>query len=348
MAHLHLHPLPLPIPPLTAEALDPYRLLEIPQDADHVTIRRAFRRQAMRWHPDRNPAPEAVERFKEIRAAYEGLLDAAGDDRQADEEAPVAPRGADRHEELWLSLEEAMLGCDTPFSIRREGQCAECGGSGSVELARTRMCSACHGSGKLRTDKGLQACADCGGKGFSRRAGCEVCEGSGRAQADQVVTVHVAAGVLPGEVLRLRGLGHPAEGDGPPGELFLGIRLEPHAIFRLEGRDLHVNQPVSALRLIAGGRISVAGPLGPIVTELSSSDSRRRELRLAGKGFPGRGGKMDAAGDLVVMLEPVLPSGLSDKQRARLSKLEAELQQDASHHYDRLEQWWRMYRSKRS
>lgn len=336
---------------MSAKLLDPYSLLEIPEDADASTIRQAFRRLAMRWHPDRNPDPLAAERFKEIRGAYERLISSPddSDERPAGESTARshAPRGADRHEEIWLGLEEAMLGCDKPFTIRRERDCVECDGVGRVELAHTRLCTVCHGSGRVRGSAGLEACTSCAGKGYVRLAQCAHCAGSGRTQADQGVTVHVAAGVLPGEVLRLKNLGHAGTEGGEPGTLFLTVRLKSHPLFRLEGRNLHCTQPVSALRLIAGGRLSLAGPLGPIVVELEPAQIDGRELRLAGRGFPGRGGAIEGAGDLVVELEPVMPQGLDDAQLALLAKLEAGLQGAQERHYPSLHAWWQAYRATR-
>ena len=337
---------------MSPDLLDPHGVLEIHVDADETVIRRAYRKQAMRWHPDRNAHPQAAERFKQIRAAYEFLL-AAGRTDDADEDAEAAeegaaPRGEDRHEEIWLTLEEAMLGCDKPFRIVRESECEDCAGSGNVELAHTRMCSRCHGSGRVRTADGLQTCRACEGKGFSTRVDCETCGGSGRRQAEQAITVHVASGVRPGEVLRLKGLGHAHADGGEPGLLFLTLRLQPHPIFRLEGRNLHAKQPISVLRLLAGGRLSVAGPLGPIVVDLEPGVPGQRELRLAGHGFPARGGALDGAGELVVELTPALPQALSKAQLGRLAALEAELHADAARHYPEVDAWWQAYRATRS
>lgn len=332
--------------PVSANLLDPHALLEIAEDADESAIRRAFRRLAMRWHPDRNADPAAAERFREIRAAYEHLINPpdAGSADDPPAEAGEAARGADRHEEIWLSLAEAMLGCDKPFTLRRERECSDCGGSGRVELAHTRLCTDCHGSGRVRNASGLVACSRCEGKGYVRSGECGGCAGSGRRHADQVVTVHVAAGVLPGEVLRLRGLGHDAGNGGIPGTLFLTVRLQPHPIFELDGRDLRSVQPISALRLIAGGRASLAGPLGPVIVELAPGSGLERELRLEGKGFPGRGGDMRSAGALVIRLEGVLPQALDEDQLARIARLEGELQRDDAAHYPALAAWRRSYR----
>ncbi len=331
---------------MSEQLFDPYGILGIGRDADPASIRRAFRRLAMRWHPDRNDDPQATERFKQIRAAFDWLT---GDDDRAtarDEDEADAARGADRHEELELTLEEAMLGCDKPFTLRRQQPCPTCDGEGMVALRHTRMCEVCHGSGKVRTTLGLEKCHICSGRGFVQRAACEDCCGSGHVQADREVTVHVAAGMLPGEVLRLKGLGHEAEGEGEAGTLFLTLRLRDDGMFRLQGRDIHVDQPVGMLRLLAGGRLSLAGPLGPILFDLAPGAGT--ELRLPGRGFPGRGGDLASAGDLVVTLQPCLPEDLDDKQLGGLARLEDALQRQRERHYPALERWWQAYLASRA
>lgn len=331
---------------------DPHGILEVAEDADLATIRRAFRRLAMRWHPDRNPDPDAAARFREIRAAFDWLtgdpaVDEAGDaDDAFDDGAGAAQAAADRYDELELELAEAMLGCDKPFVIRRQRPCDVCDGSGSVALTHTRLCAVCHGSGKVRTTHGLEKCHICGGRGYVQRAECERCAGSGEIVADRTVNIHVGAGMLPGEVLRLKGLGHETA-SGATGTLFLTIRLAEDGLFRLAGRDILVTQPVSVLRLIAGGRLSIAAPLGPMLIDLEPGQVAGREMRLSGKGYPGRGGSLDDAGDLVVTLEASLPAALDDAQRRTLSRLEDQLQRDRAGHFPALDAWWQAYLASR-
>lgn len=329
----------------SSDLFDPRHILGIGEDADHAEIRRAYRRLAMRWHPDRNADPLAPERFKEIRAAYQMLTDPADLDEDQSTGEKAEERGADRHEEIRLTLQEAMLGCDKPFSLRRSGPCSECGGHGRIELARTRLCERCHGSGRIRQGRGLQRCGDCEGRGYVAWARCDGCGGEGIRIAEQIVTVHVAAGVLPGDVLRLRGLGEPGVEGRAPGDLKLTVRLLPDSRFELRDRDIHSRQPVSALRLLAGGRVSLAGPLGPVLAELDPGGPDGLELRLPGHGFPGRGGAMDCAGDLVVTLDPVLPIALDAAHRTAIEALETQLSRAAPRHYPGLHAWWEAYRS---
>lgn len=334
------------------QLFDPYSILEIAQDADFDTVRKAFRRLAMRWHPDRNADPQATERFKEIRAAFDWLSSdpdpaGGGDEGEAPERAGGGARGADRHDELIVTLAEAMMGCDKPWTIRRRATCDACDGSGSVQLRHTRMCEICHGSGKVRTPKGLEKCHICRGRGYVQHAACEDCGGSGEVFADRVVTVHVAAGLLPGEVLRLKGLGDAGEDGQSAGTLFLTLKLAEDPLFSLDGRDIHVTQPISALRLMAGGRVSLAGPLGPVLVDLPAGTPADRGMRLPGQGFPGRGGALDSAGALVLHFEAVLPEALDASQLKLLATLENGLQAQRARHYPAAEGWWQDYLASR-
>ena len=133
-------------------------VLGVAADADAASIKRAFRRLAMRWHPDRNSAPEALETFKRLRAAYVQMM-GFQEEEEADDAPPEAEaasssqskaRAADHFQDLELSIEEVFHGGEKSVWIESQASCEACDGSGVVELAHSRLCSCCHGSGPLR------------------------------------------------------------------------------------------------------------------------------------------------------------------------------------------------------
>jgi len=339
---------------------DPYVILGVDRNASPAELKRVYRRLAMAWHPDRNDHPGATERFKEIRAAYEALLEPEDDDAPEDNAAPEAKpqpepepgpepepepesgeveRAADIRLNLEISLAEAWTGCHKTIHFQRSTDCPKCEGSGEYGLTRTRFCPACHGSGRVR-DKahGLVGCSECGGRGFFSERICPDCAGSGLDIAEISLKIKVPAGMLPGDDLRLAGQGEPGNGELQSGDLFLTIIIHSHPVFTLRGRDLHLEMPVNALALIAGSEIEIPLPVGVKRVQLEAGSAVVRELRLAKKGYPGRGKAM--AGDFVVTLKPVFPSHLSAKQRKLLEQAVTALDGDIDKCMPGVAAWW--------
>jgi len=323
-------------------------LLGLAPGADKAAVKRAYRRLAMRWHPDRNADPAATERFREIRAAYDRLLEAgalgedeAGAGAGAEAAAPAKPepvRAAHIRLNLELSLEEAAAGCHKTLVYVRGKHCSTCAGSGEAGIARSRFCSACHGSGRIGGGRqGLARCPDCGGRGFFSERLCPDCGGSGREAGEVSLKVRVPPGMLAGDELRLAGQGEMATEEAADGDLYLTIVLRGHPLFRLAGRDLHAAMPVSALLMLAGGDIALPSLTGLVRHRLEPGLPEMREIRLAGRGFPGRGG--NPAGDLCCELRPVFPRKLNARQRKLLSEADAALEHDLAESLPEIAAW---------
>jgi molecular chaperone DnaJ len=311
---------------------DPYKTLGVDRNASPAELKRVYRRLAMRWHPDRNDHPGATERFKEIRAAYDALLepedDAPDDDAPPDypaeaeptEQASETEQAADIRLNLEVSLVEAWSGCHKTIHFQRATECHTCGGSGEYGMTRTRFCSACHGSGRVRDKElGLVSCGECAGRGFFSERICPDCGGSGRDITEVSLQIKVPPGMLPGDDLRLAGQGEAGDGATQSGDLFLTIVIHTHPVFVLRGRDLCFEMPVNALALIAGSEVEIPLPLGNQHVQLDPGAALSRELRFAKKGYPGRGKAQ--AGDLLVTLKPIFPTDLNAKQRKSLQQL---------------------------
>jgi molecular chaperone DnaJ len=317
--------------------LDPYVVLEVSREAGPAELKRAYRRLAMRWHPDRNDHPEATERFKQIRAAYDCLLepeeDEDGYDAPPDEAAkaadePATVRAADIRLNLDIAIEEAAAGCRKTISYARGRACPTCEGSGEYGIARTRFCGVCHGSGRVHDGRRtLVPCGECSGRGLFTERICPDCGGSGRETANVSLEIRVPPGMLSGDELRLAGQGEPGSDDIAAGDLYLTLVIRSHPLFKLRGRDVHFSMPVSALSLLVGGEIAVPGLAGRISLMLEGGAVERREVRLPGKGYPGRG--KSVAGDLVLELLPVFPGKLNARQRKLLLQANAALLDDA-------------------
>lgn len=326
-----------------------HAILGVPQNASPADIKRAYRRLAMRWHPDRNTSPEATERFKQIRGAYDQLLavdvpEAVETDSPAENgfSAPEAEesvaKAADIRLNLEISLQEAAAGCRQTIAYTRGHACSTCDGSGEAGMARTRFCDNCHGSGRVHDAKRvLKPCRACGGRGFFTERICPACAGSGRDAASVNLEIKVPAGMLPGDELRLSGQGEPASEDLQAGDLYLTIVIGSHSLFQLRGRDLYFSMPVSALLMLSGSEIELPSLAGQLSHPLEAGRPESRELRLAGKGYPGRG--RNPPGDLVVLLQPVFPQKLNARQRKLLLQANASLMDDVAACFPDIAEW---------
>lgn len=334
-------------------SFDPYVVLGVARDSGPHEWKRAYRRLAMRWHPDRNPDPHATERFKQIGAAYEQLLAVdlpespqSGATEAAAEPSPEAAepvrKAADIRHNLELDLEEAAAGCRKTVHYTRGKACPTCDGSGEAGIARTRFCDACHGSGRIRdAARVLAPCGACNGRGLFTERICPGCGGSGRETADVSLEIAVPPGMLPGDELRLAGQGEPGDEELQPGDLYLTVVFGTHPLFEPRGRDLHVRVPVSVLSLLAGAEIELPGLAGTIRHPLAPGRPVRRELRLTGRGYPGRGGS--PAGDLVVELLPVDPVQWPARVRKLLLQADRALLDEAEAAMPELAAWRRSH-----
>ena len=382
---------------------DPFAILGVSPEASPADVKRAYRRLAMHWHPDRNPAALAEAEFKRVNAAYELFLDpqrlaewrqaqtaseaseaserrqreskasaskareskgegsrsgagkAAGKEsaQSAQSEQSEQSAGEDLTQALTLTLEEAAFGCRKTIALVQGVRCAGCRSSGRVQYRNSVPCKQCSGCGRLSQGGGeTSVCAGCGGRGFLRETDCPDCSGSGWLQQARTLSVTVPAGLLAGERLRLAGqaplpAGSGAGGGaaGQAGDLYLEIKLAAHPLFVLHGRDVHCQVPVSAYRLLCGGRIEVPSLGGTTTLKLSPDPQQPLEYRLPGQGWPAKG--RHRAGDLLLQLQRIQPQSVSAPDVELLERLEQRLAGDLARRAPELAVWEAAMRARR-
>ncbi len=347
---------------------DFYEILGVAKDAAPEDVKRAYRRLALKYHPDKNPGDkQAEEKFKEATLAYEVLSDtkrredydqrgqraAAGEwpagyqsadmdledilGRHGDlfetlfggsyhQARGAGRRGHDVEAELAIDLRTAATGGTVEMSLRGDTTCGACQGKGAPEDAGP--CAACGGRG-LVTQRApgagqffsiSSACEACHGTGIDPKALCPDCDGRGLTAGTRRIAVTIPEGVEDGARLRLRGQGGPGERGGPPGDLYLVVRVRPEPGLRREGDDIHSDLPVPAPTAVLGGKRTVKTLRGEVELRVPPGTSSGATLRLGGQGV--------RKGDHLVHVRVTVPHDPSPEEKELYEKL-ASLDGDA-------------------
>ena len=352
---------------------DYYEVLGVGRDASAADLKKAYRRLAMKYHPDRNSDDaEAPEKFKEAKEAYEVLNsaekraaydqfghagvqngpggfgggggadindifgDVFGDIFGAGRRGGGGPRvyrGDDLQYNLEISLEEAVAGKSTELRIPNLVACDVCDGSGAKRGTQPSTCQTCHGAGQVRMQQGFfsvqQACPTCRGKGKVITDPCPKCAGQGRVQKEKTLSVKVPPGVDTGDKIRLSGEGEASDSGGPPGDLYVAIRVRSHPIFTRDGADLLCTVPINFATAAVGGELEVPTLDGQIKLKIPAGTQTEKLFRVRGKGVkPVRGGPQ---GDLLCRVRIETPVNLSAEQRDLLMAFHDSISGDRAH-----------------
>jgi molecular chaperone DnaJ len=237
-------------------------------------------------------------------------------------------RGADMEAQLHLSFQDAVHGVTTSVNVPQEVRCSNCRGSGAAPGTSTHTCPRCGGTGSLNDNQGLfslsTVCPDCVGRGTLFDTPCPVCRGTGSEQKVRSVKVRIPAGVENGQRIRVKGRGAPGQGMAPPGDLYVVVQVAPHPVFGRSGRNLTITVPVTFPEAALGATITVPTLDGKVTLKVPAGTQAGRVLRVRGRGVPGGSGRNGGKpGDLMVKLDVLVPTTLSDEQRAAVESLAA-------------------------
>lgn len=343
---------------------DYYDVLGVARNASDEDLKKAYRRCAMKHHPDRNPGDASAEAaFKECKEAYEVLSD-GGKRRMYDQHGHAAfehgmgggnagpgfggadmgdifgdifgnifggggrqqgpRRGADVGYILELDLEEAVAGVEKRIEIPTLASCEPCNGSGSAD-GKVQTCTTCHGRGQVRMQRGpfaMQApCPHCGGSGKTIPNPCPHCDGNGRVEEEKTLSVKIPAGVDSGDRIRLAGEGEAGPVGTPPGDLYVEVRVRPHAIFQRDGDDLHCEVPIRISQAALGDVVRVPSLDGELELRIPAETQSGKVFRLRDRGV--KSVRSRHPGDLYCKVEVETPVNLTPEQRELLEKFEA-------------------------
>ncbi len=368
---------------------DYYETLGVPKNASDEEIKKAYRKLAMKYHPDRNQGEDkgAEAKFKEAKEAYEMLSSAekraaydqfghAGVDPNM--RGPGGPggegfggfaeafgdifgdifgqqqrgagagrggrqvyRGSDLSYAMEVTLEEAAHGKEAQIRIPSWEGCETCHGSGAKPGTQAKQCTTCNGQGVVQMRQGFfsvqQTCPHCRGTGKIIPEPCQTCHGQGKVKKQKTLEVKIPAGIDDGMRIRSAGNGEPGTNGGPPGDLFIEIRLKKHEIFEREGDDLHCVVPISFTRAALGGEIEVPTLQGKAAIDIPEGTQAGKQFRLRGKGI--KGVRSSYPGDLYCHIAVETPVKLTEHQRKLLKELDESLKKGGSKHSPTEESW---------
>jgi molecular chaperone DnaJ len=341
---------------------DLYTVLGVSRKASADEIKKAYRKLARQYHPDRNPGDEqAEEKFKEVQQAYDTLSDpekrkqydaggmfsgfgqrggggaagAAGGfpsdlgdifstffgRRGGARSEPV--RGRDLETEVPLSFEQAVEGVEVSVTVPKAARCTTCKGTGAKPGTSPVVCPRCGGRGVDSESQGFfsisQPCPQCGGSGEVIESPCETCGGSGLTMQRKRYRVKVPAGVRDGSRIRVAGKGEDGPRGGPPGDLYVVVRVAPSPVFKQRGDgNLEVVVPITIAEAIQGGTVEVPTLNGTKRIRVPAGTKHGTVQRLRGEGPPKPGGR--GRGDIFYKLEIEIPRDLTPDQKAALGE----------------------------
>ena len=357
---------------------DYYEVLGVDRSASEQDIKKAYRRVAMKYHPDRNPDDaDADRKFKEASEAYEILSD--GEKRGAYDQfghAGVDPslggaggfqggsfsdifgdvfgdifggsrrqgpqRGSDLRYTLEVSLEDAVKGSTAEIRVPSLQRCDPCKGTGAKPGSTPMTCGGCGGSGQVRSQQGFfqvqQTCPQCRGRGKTISDPCSDCRGRGLVEQTKTLSVKVPPGVDTGDRIRLSGEGEAGPSGGPPGDLFVQIAVRQHPLFERDGRHLYCEIPISFADAALGGELEVPTLEGRVKLKIPAETQTGKLFRLRGKGVKPVRG--GPVGDLMCRAVVETPVNLTREQKTLLEDFRSALAQGGDRQSPRQSSWF--------
>lgn len=236
-------------------------------------------------------------------------------------------RGDDLRYDLTITFDESFTGVERQIEVARLVSCERCSGSGAEPGTGQETCPGCGGAGQIR--RAAQSffgqvvttvtCPTCGGAGRILKNPCLECRGQGRVQKSKRLAVKIPAGVDTGSQIRISGEGEAGVRGGPPGDLYVAIRVRPHAELSRHDQDIVYELRVNMVQAALGDRIEIPTLEGAVEIAIPPGTQNGQSFRLAGRGMPDvRGGRR---GDQYVVVQIVIPKDLNPEQKALLRKV---------------------------
>ncbi len=297
------------------EFKDYYKIMGVARDATEAQIKQAYRKLARKYHPDVSKEPDAEARFKEVGEAYEVLR--TPEKRAAYDQLGTGPRpGQDFRPPPDFGSGFEFGGAGAGDGSGGQGDYSDFfeslfGREGARRPGRRGFDANRGEDHHAKVVLDLEASLEGGTRSITLRMPEIDAEGH-IATRERVLNVRVPKGILPGQTIRLAGQGGPPpRPDTKPGDLYVEVEFAPHALYRVEGRDLFLDLPIAPSEAALGATVKTPTPGGIVELKIPPGSQSGAKLRLKGRGMPA-----SPPGDLYAVLQIVVPPASNDKVKA--------------------------------
>lgn len=342
-----------------SEKRDYYETLNVSRNATDADLKSAYRKLALKFHPDRNPGDkDAEDNFKEAAEAYEVLrdpqkralydqyghagLEGSGfsgfggfDDifssfgdifedffgfSSQRRSSTRAQRGSDLRHDMTLSFMDAAFGTETEIAVEKAEYCSTCSGNGCEPGTQPETCRQCGGTGQVSRTQGFftvrTTCHNCRGAGRTVTDPCKECHGAGQVMTTSRVSVKIPAGVDNGSRLRLTGEGGPGAYNGPPGDLYVFLHVEPHEFFERREDTIICQLEISFVQAALGDSVQVPTLNGEKTLDIPKGTQPGDIFTFPGEGITSL--RTRRRGDQIIQVDVKTPTRLNKKQEGLL------------------------------
>ena len=299
------------------EAAEAYSVLS---DAEKRAVYDRYGHQGLQGAGGAGFDPSAFSGFEDIFRDFFGFEDLFGGGGRRRNRPQ---RGEDVRFDLEITLEDAIRGMSAEIQVPRMEACGACRGSGAEPQDGLTQCPMCRGRGEVTFQQGFlsirRTCSQCSGRGQIIRRPCKTCKGEAYIRVDRKLKISIPPGVDTGTRMRLSNEGQPGTLGGPPGDLYVVLKLKEHPVFDRKEDNLYCTIPVNVAQAALGAEVDLLTFDGLETVKIPEGSQHGSQVKLRGKGVPRL--NSSGRGDLIVQVDVRVPKKLTREQRKTLEQL---------------------------